>query len=383
MAGPPLAGDSGAALAGGGARAGGTLLLTSDLRLLGMSPELPASLARAPCQLWGTSLGQLLPEVAGRLSALSSDPLRLGSGRAEVIETVIGEGTQTDPTRSDRLTVVAHRMSALAEGDRGWLLSVSSELAGGDSEGLSRQEEEDRGLALLLRVEAEEWVVARLTHDLNNTFQTLSGTLWLMQEQVGGAPNAPNHTARIEAACRHGITQLQVQSGLFQRNRRQQAGLFDTLQAHESALRLLLRGGQQLTLQLEPLSEDVVSDRRVLQNFLLQAGNFVGSHAAPASAVELSLRSAVHDSGAPTREAGLAQLCIEASLPAPQSDERWLSWLQKPGPLWACGKLTQLLGAHFAVQVEGAKLRLLAWFNAAIPRRPESAPTVGSKQPNR
>lgn len=363
-------------------RVEGTALLTGDLRILGFSPELPARLGWAPSALWGTPISLLLPEVASQLQALSDLSRRRGA-QAEVIETELAPsgGERT----SQRLYIITNRVAAVDGGEPGWLITLSAALRDGENQSLGEQEEAERRLAMLMRVEAEEWIVGRLTHDLNNTFQALSGTLWLMQEQASGALLAPSHLARIEASCRLGIAQVQVQTSLFQRNARQHAGLRDTLQACEPALRHLLRGSQRLAMHLGPAGADLLVERRPLMNLLLQLGNFVGSQAAPTSAIDVSLGSnmATSDDGATPGASEIMQLMFGATLQAPFSDEGWLTAMRLPGALWACSKLASVVGAHFAVQVEGCALRLFVWFQTLNFRRQERVPTSGASRSNR
>lgn len=366
------------------ARAEGTVLLAGDLRILGFSPELPARLGRAPSALWGASISLLLPALAAQLQALSDSTQRRGA-QPEVIETELVPSGGESERNSQRLYVMPHRVAAVDEGEPGWLLTLSAALENGENQNLSEQEESERRLAMLLRVEAEEWIVGRLTHDLNNTFQALSGTLWLMQEQASGALLAPSHLARIEASCRLGIAQVQVQTSLFQRNARQNAGLRETLQACEPALRHLLRGSQRLALRLGPVTADLLVERRPLMNLLLQLGNFVGSQAAPTSAIDVSFGSSMAKSpeGAGLGASEILQLMFGATLPNPLSDEAWFTAMRLPGALWACSKLASVLGAHFAVQVEGCALRLFVLFQTQNFRRQELVPVPGASRSNR
>lgn len=350
--------------------ADGTLLLGDDLRIIAFSPEIPALLQRGASQLWGQPLQPLLPELASRLQPACASAAR-GGALLGLIETQPALSGATDGGAPEPLYVLPTRVTLGSLAEAGWLLSLSLGRGGQPTEPLSEQEEAARRLALLLRVEAEELIVAGLSHDLNNTFQTLTGSIWLMQEQMSGLLAA--HLSRLEAACRAGIALLQVQSSLFQRTNRRHGALSEIVRASEPALRRLLRGGQKLALELPAVSEELLVERRPLLNLLLQLGSFVGTQAALASSVVVSLRSAL-----PAAEAASsghsgepALLLLTAKLPAQTSSELWDGALRLPEPLWACGKLAEILGARFTVQVAGSLLRAFVWFRAEAYQRRE------------
>lgn len=364
--------DSAPQLTKSSSYADGTLLLGDDLRMIAFSPEIPALLQRSASQLWGQPLQPLLPELASRLQ-LASESAARGGALLGLIETQPALTGATDAGTPEPLYALPTRVTLGSPAEAGWLLSLSLGRGGQPTEPLSEQEEAARRLALLLRVEAEEFIVAGLSHDLNNTFQTLTGSIWLMQEQMSGLLSATAHLSRLEAACRAGIALLQVQSSLFQRTNRRHGALSEIVRASEPALRRLLRGGQKLALELPALSEELLVERRPLLNLLLQLGSFVGTQAALASSVVVSLRS-----GLPAAEAASsghsgepALLLLTAKLPAQTSSELWDVALRLPEPLWACGKLAEILGARFTVQVAGSLLRAFVWFRAEAYQRRE------------
>lgn len=351
---------------GGAWPAEGSLLLAPDLRILACSPELAVSLSGQPDELWGSPLAEWLPAVAAQLSSAAVGP----SGRANPLSLALRIPVAfSDPTsgaRQEPLFVTATTVSLSESGGLGWFVTLSLGAALTETGTRDDADEAIRRLAVQARTDAEHRVLAGVTHDLNNTFQTLSGTLWLLQEQGRVPPPMDGHLSRIEAACRQGIALLQVQSSLYSRGKPGRVALSELISASEPLLRRLLRDGQRLSLHCRPVDAALIVDRSLGQSLLLQLANFIGAQAAAGSVVQVELRAGLlsNEEGATAVRAALVQLSFSASLPAALPAALGHAMLKLPGPLWACGKVAELLGARFTVQIEGTALRLSAWFLA-------------------
>lgn len=347
---------------GGAWPAEGSLLLAADLRILACSPELAVSLSGQPDELWGRKLAERLPLVAAQLSSSAGSP----SGRTNPLSLALRiPVARLDPTgdvRQEPMFVTATTVSLSEGGGLGWFVTLSVGAAFTDSGTRDDADEAIRRLAAQPRTDAEHRVLASVTHDLNNTFQTLTGTLWLLQEQGSVPPPMDGHLSRIEAACRQGIALLQVQSSLYSRGKPGRVALSELVSASEPLLRRLLRDGQRLSLLCRPVDAALIVDRSLGQSLLLQLGNFIGAQAAASSVVQVELRASLlpKEDGATAARAALVELSISALLPAALEP----AMLKLPGPLWACGKVAELLGARFTVQIQGTALRLSAWFLA-------------------
>lgn len=342
----------------------GSLLLAADLRILACSPDLAVSLWGQLDAPWGIPLAERLPAVAARLSSAAAG----SPGRANPLTLALRISTAASESasriREEPLFVSATAVSLSEGGGLGWFVTFSGGAALTESEARTDADEVSRRLALQQRTDAEHRVLSSVTHDLNNTFQTLSGTLWLLQEQVSAPQPMDSHLSRIEAACRQGIALLQVQSSLYSRGKPGRVALADLVNASEPLLRRLLRDGQRLSLHCRPVDAVLVVDRSLGQSLILQLANFVGAQAAPGSTVQVALRACLppKEDGTLAVRADLVQLSFCASLPTALPAPRGQAMLKLPGPLWACGKVAEQLGARFTVQIEGTALRLSAWF---------------------